>query len=93
MDDDSTRTDETPDEREEAERGGETPAEAHRQGEFEELSARLDAISEGIAGLMTAIGALATAPSETPDMDGDVEASDVDAYEAAKLVSLDDLDI
>lgn len=89
---DSTERDETPDERERAAETGATPEEAHREGEFDALSEKLDAISEGIAGLMTAIGALATAPSHgsDPEPSDDDELSD---YDRAKLIPLDELDI
>lgn len=91
---DSTREDETVDEREEAEVTGATPDEAHREGEFDALSQKLDRVLDGIGGLMTAIGALATAP--TGDVAPDVEDSgddDMSEYDRAKLVSLEDLDL
>lgn len=91
---DSTREDETVDEREEAEATGATPDEAHREGEFDALSQKLDRVLDGIGGLMTAIGALATAPTgDVAPAVGGSDDDDMSEYDRAKLVSLEDLDL
>lgn len=53
--DDSTRDDETPQEQEEARETGETPDEAHRQGEYEALGRKLDEVLARLNGLSSLI--------------------------------------
>lgn len=86
---DSTREDETRDEREEAEETGATPGEAHRIGEFDELRGLMESIRDEISGLRSTIAdMMATKP-------GDVEDSpDDDAPEDEReLIDIDELDL
>ena len=55
---DETRDEETVEEREVAEEVGETPAEAHRDGEFEDLLRRIESMQSSIADCIDSVNGL-----------------------------------
>lgn len=86
---DSTREDETRDEREEADETGATPDEAHRIGEFDELRNLMESIRDEISGLRSSIAdMMATKPGDIRD------APDEDTEEDEReLIDIDELDL
>lgn len=86
---DSTREDETRDEREEAQETGATPDEAHRIGEFDELRGLMESIRDEISGLRSTIAdMMATKPGDERD------APDEDTPEdEPELIDIDELDL
>ena len=86
---DSTREDETRDEREEADETGATPDEAHRIGEFDELRRLMESIRDEISGLRSSIAdMMATKPGDVRD------APDEDTEEDEReLIDIDELDL
>lgn len=86
---DSTREDETRDEREEADETGATPDEAHRIGEFDELRGLMESIRDEIAGLRSSIAdMMATKPGDVRDApDDDTEEDE------RELIDIDELDL
>ena len=60
MDEDEKRAEETltEGERKQMDETGETPEEAHRAGEYEALSAKLDAVTEKLDGIADSLGKL-----------------------------------
>ena len=102
MDEKDARDDLTQDEREQMDDTGETPGEAHRVGEFDELRDKLDAIADKVSGLYDLINdridAVAASMVETGttvtdiDGDGDVDAVVMDDDSTVADI-LDDLDL
>lgn len=85
----STRADETRDEREEADETGATPDEAHRIGEFDELRGLMESIRDEISGLRSSIAdMMATKPGDVRDAPD--EDTDEDERE---LIDIDELDL
>lgn len=85
---DSTRDDETRDEREEAQETDATPDEEHRIGEFNELRDLMQSIRDEIAGLRSSIAdMMTTKPADTADT------ADEDADGDHELINIDDLDL
>lgn len=84
--DDATREDETGEEREQAAATGETPEEAHRAGEYDELRTLL----QGLVGKVDALSALVTErklekPVTTPT-------TETEPDDESGLVNLEDID-
>lgn len=71
MDENETRAaeDETPEERDIEREDGATPEESHRIAEFDDLSAKLDTVIEGLANITKTLAAL---PSMMIDNGGEV---------------------
>lgn len=86
---DSTREDETRDEREISEDTGATPDESHRIGEFDELRGLMESIRDDISGLRSTIAdMMATKPGDERD------APDEDTPEDEReLIDIDELDL
>lgn len=86
---DSTREDETRDEREISEDTGATPDESHRIGEFDELRGLMESICDEISGLRSTIAdMMATKPGDERD------APDEDTPEDERdLIDIDELDL
>ena len=86
---DSTREDETRDEREISEDTGATPDESHRVGEFDELRGLMESIRDEISGLRSTIAdMMATKPGDGRDApDEDTERDERD------LIDIDELDL
>lgn len=86
---DSTREDETRDEREISEDTGATPDESHRVGEFDELRGLMESIRDEISGLRSTIAdMMATKPGDERD------APDEDTHEDEReLIDIDELDL
>lgn len=86
---DSTREDETRDEREISEDTGATPDESHRVGEFDELRGLMESIRDEISGLRSTIAdMMATKPGDERD------APDEDTPEDERdLIDIDELDL
>ena len=86
---DSTREDETSDEREVSEETGATPDESHRIGEFDELRGLMESIRDEISGLRSTIAdMMATKPGDERDEpDEDTERDE------RELIDIDDLDL
>ena len=86
---DSTREDETRDEREISEDTGATPDESHRIGEFDELRGLMESIRDEISGLRSTIAdMMATKPGDERD------APDEDTPEDEReLIDIDELDL
>lgn len=86
---DSTREDETRDEREEAEETGATPDEAHRIGEFDELRGLMESIRDEISGLRSTIAdMMTTKPGDVKDAPDDDTPED-----ERELIDIDELDL
>ena len=86
---DSTREDETRDEREEAQETGASPDEAHRIGEFDELRGLMESIRDEISGLRSTIAdMMATKPGD--ERDAPDEGTPEDERE---LIDIDELDL
>lgn len=83
-DDDASRDDETPREEVEAAQTGETPGEAHREGEFRDLADKLDTV---LARLDAITGFLTKRTVEEPVDDADDDADDAEP----RLRSLDEI--
>lgn len=82
----STASEETSEEREEGEDTGATPEEAHREGEFDDIVRRLDALSAKLDAVQSAIAGLiidstvddVTGPSGEPSPDlADLDSWDI----------------
>ena len=86
---DSTREDETRDEREEAQETGATPDEAHRIGEFDELRGLMESIRDEISGLRSTIADMMTTK---PGDDRDAPDEDTERDER-ELIDIDELDL
>ena len=79
---------------------GETPEEAHRAGEYEALSAKLDTVTEKLDGIADSLGKLADAwkatavddGAEFRDIDGDGDVDEV-SVEVEEIPDLDDMDL
>ena len=86
---DSTREDETRDEREISEDTGATPDESHRIGEFDELRGLMESIRDEISGLRSTIAdMMATKPGDERD------APDEDTPEDEReFIDIDELDL
>lgn len=90
----------TEEEREQMSDTGETPEEAHRAGEYESLSARLDTVTEKLDGIADSLGKLADAwkatavddGAEFRDFDGDGDVDEV-SVEVEEIPDLDDMDL
>lgn len=101
MDEDEKRAEETltEDERAQMEETGETPEEAHRAGEYEALSAKLDTVTDKLDGIADSLGKLADAwrstavddGAEFRDIDGDGDVDEV-SVEIEEIPDLDHMD-
>ena len=102
MNEDEKRAEETltEGEREHMDETGETPEEAHRAGEYEALSAKLDTVTEKLDGIADSLGRLADAwkatavddGAEFRDVDGDGDVGEV-SVEFEDIPDLDDMDL
>lgn len=102
MDEKDARDDLTQDEREQMDETGETPEEAHRAGEFEDLRGMLETLTDKVEGLYDLINekidAVAASMVETGttvtdvDGDGDIDAVVMDDDSTVADI-LDDLDL
>ena len=102
MDEDEKRAEETltEGEREQMDETGETPEEAHRAGEYEALSAKLDIVTEKLDGIADSLGKLADAwkatavddGAEFRDIGGDGDVDEV-SVEVEAIPDLDDMDL
>ena len=102
MNEDEKRAEETltEGEREQMDETGETPEEAHRAGEYEALSAKLDTVTEKLDGIADSLGRLADAwkatavddGAEFRDVDGDGDVDEV-SVELEEIPDLDDMDL
>ena len=72
MDEDEKRAEETltEGERKQMDETGETPEEAHRAGEYEALSAKLDAVTEKLDGIADSLGKLDGIADSLGKLDG-----------------------
>lgn len=100
MDENNARDDLTQDEREQTAETGETPGEAHRVGEFDDLRDMLASLADKVEGLYDLINeridAVAASMVETgttvSDADGDIDAVVMDDDSTVADI-LDDLDL
>ena len=102
MDEDEKRAEETltEGELEQMDETGETPEEAHRAGEYEALSAKLDTVTEKLDGIADSLGKLADAwkatavddGAEFRDVDGDGDVDEA-SIEVEEIPDLDDMDL
>lgn len=101
--DDETREDLTPDEAAQMDETGETPAEAHRAGEFDDLAAKLDALTSMVGELGGTLGQVLDAVqaqaavavdngAEYRDVDGDGDL-DIVTEEQPVIPEVEDMDL
>lgn len=84
---------ETPDEVSEQDDTGETPVEAHRVGEFEEILARLDSLDTAINGLRDMLGTYRAVgiDNDATGSDADADTVEVDVAEADDFKGVSDV--
>lgn len=94
---DETREDETADEKKMAEGTGETPAEAHREGEFEDLLRRIESMQSSIADCIDSVNGLKqqmnSYAATAVDNGAEVRSSSDVAVDADELVGDDEIQI
>lgn len=83
MADENTSEEETASEREEAAETGATPVEAHREGEFNDIVARLDSLTAKLDSVQSALASIiidsAGAPEPAPAPA--VDLADIDSWD------------
>lgn len=94
---DETREDETVEEREVADETGETPAEAHREGEFEDLLHRIESMQSSIADCIDSVNGLKAQMNSyaatAVDNGAEVHSTNTDGLNADELVGDDEVEI
>ena len=91
----------TAEEREQMQETGETPQEAHRVGEFEDLKGKLDSIESKLDSMASAISDFRDAWNATAiddgaefrDVDGDGDIDVVESGEVEEIPDLEDMNL